>query len=130
MDGPLGNLNVEYTNEYCYLGLILNQSGSLKTAQTTLKTKAMRAFFGLKGTVNKSKISFRAQTILFDSLMINQTNWSLRSPNMVANFFHHEKYFIINNRLVNSDTFKFTNRVSQMPCEISAFIVFKMVTRG
>ena len=42
---------------------------SLKTAQTTLKTKAMRAFFGLKGTVNKSKISFRAQTTLFDSLI-------------------------------------------------------------
>ena len=62
----LGNLNVKYSDEYCYLGLVLNKSGSLETAQTTLKTKAMRAFFGLKGTVNKSKISFRAQTTLFD----------------------------------------------------------------
>ena len=65
----LGNLNVKYTDEYCYLGLVLNRYGSLKTAQTTLKTKAMRAFFGLKGTVNKSEISFRVQTALFDSLI-------------------------------------------------------------
>ena len=63
----LGNMNVKYTDEYCYLGLVFKKSGNLKTAQTTLKTKAMRAFFGLKGTVNKSKISFRAQTTLFDS---------------------------------------------------------------
>ena len=87
----LGNMNVKYTDEYCYLGLVFKKSGCVKT---TLKSKAMRTFFGLKGTITKSKISFRAQTTLFDSLI--KTNCSLRSPNMATNFFHHKKYFIIN----------------------------------
>ncbi|KAL5258289.1 hypothetical protein ACHWQZ_G008954 [Mnemiopsis leidyi] len=34
-----------------------------------LKTKAMRAFFGLKRAVIRSKLSFKALTILFDSLI-------------------------------------------------------------
>ena len=126
----LGNLNVKYTDEYCYLGLVLNKSGSLKTSQTTLKTKAMRAFFGLKGTVNKSKsciqdtlssraalalrlhrpsalreqrylaykskISFRAQTTLFDSLIKPIALYGAPISLVVTNFFHHKKYFIIN----------------------------------
>ena len=65
----LGELKIEIVDEYCYLGVVINKSGSLKTAQTTLKDKAMRAFFGLKRTVNRSKISFRAATTLFDSLI-------------------------------------------------------------
>ena len=113
----LGNMNVKYTDEYCYLGLVLNKSGSLKTAQTTLKTKAMRAFFGLKGTVNKSKISFRAQTTLFDSLIKPITLYGAPIWLPTFSIIKNTSSLIINNRLVNSHTFKFTNRVSQMPCE-------------
>lgn len=49
----LGSLSIEVVYEYCYLGLIINKSGSLKCAQTTLKDKSMRAFFGLKRTVHR-----------------------------------------------------------------------------
>ena len=105
----LGNMNVKYTDEYCYLGLVLNKSGSLKTAQTTLKTKSMRTLFGLKGTVNKSKISLRAQTTLFDSLikpiaLYGAPIW-LPTSSIITNI----SSLIIDNRLVNSK---------------SAFIVF------
>ena len=100
-----------------YLGLVLNKSGSLKTAQTTLKTKAMRAFFGLKGTVNKSKISFRAQTTLFDSLIKPIALYGAPIWLPTSSIIKNISSLFINNRLVNSHTFKFTNRVSQMPCE-------------
>ena len=54
---------------YCYLGIVLHSTGELRTAQSTLKTKAMRAFFGLKRTVIRSKLSFKSLAILFDSLI-------------------------------------------------------------
>ena len=108
-----------------YLGLVLNKSGSLKTAQTTLKTKAMRAFFGLKGTVNKSKISFRAQTTLFDSLIKPIALYGAPIWLPTSSIIKNISSLIINNRLVNSHTFKFTNRVSQMPCEKVHLSFFK-----
>ena len=85
----------------------------------------MRAFFGLKGTVNKSKISSRAQTTLFDSLikpiaLYGAPIW-LPTFSIIKNILS----LIINNRLVNSHTFKFTNRVSQMPCEKVHLSFFK-----
>ena len=107
-------MNVKYTDEYCYLGLVLNKSSSLKTAQTT---KAMRTFFGLKGTVNKSKISFRVQTILFDSLIKPIALYGAPIWLLTSSIIKNISSLIINNRLVNSHTFKFTNRVNQMPCE-------------
>ena len=60
---------LEIVDSYCYLGIILHSSGELKTAQSTLKLKAMRAFFGLKRTVIRSKLSFKALNTLFDSLI-------------------------------------------------------------
>ena len=54
---------------YCYLGIILHKSGSVSTAQKDLQTKAMRAFFGLKRSVMRSKLSFSALSTLFDSLI-------------------------------------------------------------
>ena len=65
----IGNFKVKIVDDYCYLGIVINKTGSLKLAQSTLKDKAMRAFFGLKRTVDRSKISFRAKTTLFDSLI-------------------------------------------------------------
>ena len=60
---------IKIVDNYCYLGIILHSSGELRSAQLTLKTKAMRAFFGLKRTIIRSKLSFKALTTLFDSLI-------------------------------------------------------------
>ena len=65
----LGHSPLNEVDEYCYLGVVLHKSGNLKIAQDNLKSKAMRAFFGLKRTVNRSKLNFRAKTTLFDSLI-------------------------------------------------------------
>ena len=56
-------------SEYCYLGIIIETTGSLKSFQATLKTKAMRTFFGSKRTINRAKTMFRAKSTLFDSLI-------------------------------------------------------------
>ena len=60
---------IKVVEDYCYLGIVLHNSGELRTAQQTLKTKAIRAFFGLKRTIIRSKVSFKALTTLFDSLI-------------------------------------------------------------
>ena len=60
---------LEIVDSYCYLGIISHKSGELRTAQTTLKLKAMRTFFVLKRTVIRSKLSFKALNTLFDSLI-------------------------------------------------------------
>ena len=60
---------LEVVDSYCYLGIILHKSGSLQYSIKDLKCKATRAMFGLKRTVNRSKLSFRALTTLFDSLI-------------------------------------------------------------
>ena len=65
----LGENILEIVDTYCYLGIELHSSGELRTAQQTLKTKAMRAFFGLKRNVIRSKLSFKSLCILFDSLI-------------------------------------------------------------
>ena len=64
----LGN-QLEIVDSYCYLGIVLHYSGELRTAQKTLQTKSMRAFFGLKRNIIRSKLSFKAVTTLFDSLI-------------------------------------------------------------
>ena len=45
---------LDIVETYCYLGIVLHSTGELRTAQSTLKTKAMRTFFGLKRTVIRS----------------------------------------------------------------------------
>ena len=65
----LGNEIVKETDSYCYLGIEIHKSGSFTLARSELKKKALRALYGLKSTVNKTKISFRALTTLFDSLI-------------------------------------------------------------
>lgn len=69
---PILKLNgnpLEIVDSYCYLGIIIHKTGSMKEAKVSLRNKAMRSFFGLKRTVNRSKLSFRALTTLFDSLI-------------------------------------------------------------
>ena len=65
----LGNETLKNVDEYCYLGITLHKSGKLKLAIDALNTKATRAFYGLKRTVIKSKLSFTALKTLFDSLI-------------------------------------------------------------
>ena len=60
---------LEKVDSYCYLGIELHKSGELRSAQDSLKSKAMRAFFGLKRTIIRSKISYKASATLFDSLI-------------------------------------------------------------
>lgn len=60
---------LESTDSYCYLGIILHKSGKFSLATDDLKNKATRALFSLKRSVDRSKLSFRALTILFDSLI-------------------------------------------------------------
>ena len=65
----LNQKSIEIVDTYCYLGIDLHWSGQLRSAQKNLKVKAMRAFFGLKRVVMRSKLSFKALTTLFDSLI-------------------------------------------------------------
>ena len=65
----LNGSDLEVVDSYCYLGFELHQSGQVQIAQQNLKTKAMRAFFGLKRVVMRSKLSFKALLTLFDSLI-------------------------------------------------------------
>ena len=61
--------NLKIVESYCYLGIILHKSGNFSEAQSALKIKAMRAFFGLKRTVIRSKLSYKSLITLFDSLI-------------------------------------------------------------
>ena len=65
----IGGIRLTQVVSYCYLGIEIHQSGSFSLARSSLKNKAMRALFSLKGTVNKSRTSFRSLTTLFDSLI-------------------------------------------------------------
>ena len=60
---------LENVDSYCYLGILLHKSGELRSAQASLKLKAMRAFFGLKRTIIRSKITLKAAATLLDSLI-------------------------------------------------------------
>ena len=65
----IGAHSVKEVESYCYLGIEIHQSGSFTLARGELKKKAMRALYALKNTVNKSKLTFRSTTTLFDSLI-------------------------------------------------------------
>ena len=60
---------LKIVDSYCYLGVTLHQSGNVNVTQTDLKIKATRAFFGLKRVIMRSKLSFKALSTLFDSLI-------------------------------------------------------------
>ena len=65
----IGAHSVKEVESYCYLGIEIHQSGAFTLARGELKKKAMRALYALKNTVNKTKLSFRSTTTLFDSLI-------------------------------------------------------------
>ena len=43
-----GSSPIETVENYCYLGIIINKSGSFQSAIKMLQNKAMRSFFWLK----------------------------------------------------------------------------------
>ena len=65
----IGGIKLEHVDSYCYLGIEIHHKGTFSAARSQLKKKAMRSLYGLKGTVNKSRLSFRSLTTLFDSLI-------------------------------------------------------------
>ena len=65
----IGTYSIKEVESYCYLGVEIHNSGSFSVARTQLKKKAMRALYSMKNTVNKSKLSTRSLTTLFDSLI-------------------------------------------------------------
>ena len=66
----LGDSYLQNVDDYCYQGIIIHKSGSPKaTIIDDLKTKATRAFFGLKRTVMRFSVLFTAMRTLFDSLI-------------------------------------------------------------
>ncbi|NRB82035.1 MAG: reverse transcriptase family protein, partial [Saccharospirillaceae bacterium] len=65
----IGNQIIEEVESYCYLGLIIHNSGNVCNARVQLKKKAMRALYSLKSTVNKTKLTFKSLCNLFDALI-------------------------------------------------------------
>lgn len=65
----LNNKTLVSSDSYCYLGIVLHKSGKISFAIENLNNKALRALLSLKRTVNRSKLSFRALSTLFDSLI-------------------------------------------------------------
>ena len=65
----IGNNILTEVDSYCYLGIEIHKSGSFSLARQTLKKKALRVLYSLKSTVNRSKLSVRSLTTLFDSLI-------------------------------------------------------------
>ena len=65
----IGRHKISEVESYCYLGVEIHNSGSYSLARSELKKKAMRALYALKNTVNKTKLSVRSLTTLFDSLI-------------------------------------------------------------
>ena len=51
----LGDQPINSTDKYCYLGIIFHSNGSFTAANTELRAKALRALYGLKGSITKNK---------------------------------------------------------------------------
>ena len=66
----LGEVVIESTNSYCYLGIIFIPSGSFKNAIYELKKKALRAIFSLKRFIYHKCISITTIFRLFDALIL------------------------------------------------------------
>ena len=65
----LGDLPIKNTESYCYLGIVFHQNGSFTAANAELRAKALRALYGLKGSIIKDALSQKSLCILFDSLI-------------------------------------------------------------
>ena len=111
----IGNHALKEVDSYCYLGMDIHKSGSFAQARTSLKNKAMRALYSLKGTINKSKLSFRSLTTLFDSLIKPITLYGapIYTPDI-----HVIKYIAkFAKDSTNRSHTEFLRKLSQLDCE-------------
>ena len=65
----LGTTKLEPVKNYTYLGVTFSLNGSFKVAIAQLTSKARRAYFQLKRTVDTRALSLKSLFILFDSLV-------------------------------------------------------------
>ena len=89
---------VSEVDSYCYLGIEIHKNGQFTLARNELKKKAIRSLYSLKSTINKTHISFRALTTLFDSLikpiiLYGAPIWTAGMPiiRTLAKLFHSEQ---------------------------------------
>ena len=69
LDFTLGESVIPSAREYCYLGIKFTLSGSLKTAQATLRQKGLRSYFAIKRMIDIRHIRKSILFKLFDALI-------------------------------------------------------------
>ena len=60
---------IESTKSYCYLGIMFNLNGSFKLTMDHLSTKALRAYFSLKRSVESDALTSSSLLKLYDALI-------------------------------------------------------------
>jgi exonuclease III len=68
-DFYLGNKKLDPTRNYTYLGITFSLNGSFKVAVSQLTSKAARAYFQIKRTLDTRALSIKSLMILFDALI-------------------------------------------------------------
>ena len=111
----IGNHSLKEVESYCYLGMEIHKNGSFSPARTILSNKAMRALYSLKSTINKSKLSFRSLTTLFDSLIKPITLYGapIYTPDMYI--LKHIAELAKNSSRISHTAF--LRKISQLDCE-------------
>ena len=65
----IGNTTIDHVSKYCYLGILFDRNGSFTSANSELRAKALRGFYGLKNNIIKDSLSFKSTSTLFDTLI-------------------------------------------------------------
>ena len=65
----IGNTTISSVKTYCYLGITFSLTGSFKVAMDILTSKARRALFSMKSTVDVQALSLKSLFTLFDALI-------------------------------------------------------------
>jgi hypothetical protein len=65
----LGNRNIPIVQEYCYLGVKLNQNGNFTLALKQLSEKALHALYGIRRQLNFSRLNPKYAIKIFDSII-------------------------------------------------------------
>ena len=65
----LGDMTLEHTSTFCYLGLIFTISGSHTPAKEELRRKTLRAYFSLKRSIDFRYLSTKAINNLYSALV-------------------------------------------------------------
>ena len=81
-----GNLEIEQTRLYTYLGIPFMLDGKFKHAQSELRKKALKAWFSLKRTIDTSAISIKSCFVLFDALILPIITYACQTWSSDINF--------------------------------------------